>query len=93
MRIIDRLMEGIKLPEGKPVEIEESEGRQKLVELAEEYLNAELKLDFQLKPERCFEFGRRMRRKYSISLKDVEELVNSVIYEIFEEKIGEIRAL
>ncbi|AEA47855.1 GltB/FmdC/FwdC-like GXGXG domain-containing protein [Archaeoglobus veneficus] len=95
MRIIDRLMERaeLRIPDGQPVEISEECDIQKLVEVANEYLDMEIKLAFQLNPEKCFDFGRKMRRKYSVTLREVEEFVNSTVYDVLEKRAGEIRDL
>ncbi len=93
MRIIDRLAKDLSIPEGKPVEVQDSHDTQRFVDLVTEYLDMELNLAFQLNPEKCFNFGRKMRRKYSMTLKEVEETVNNVAYEVLKKRSGEIRGL
>jgi formylmethanofuran dehydrogenase subunit C len=62
-----------------------------LKDIVSQYFDLELKGEFQLKPDKAFEFGRKMRSEHSLSLRDVERLVNNTVYEVFEEKIGDIK--
>ncbi len=74
-------------------ELRKEKSKEELKEVVLSYLKSELRGDFQLKPEKAFEFGRKMRNEYSLSLKEVENLVNYAVFDAFKEVSGEIKTM
>ncbi len=66
---------------------------EELKEIVSKYLDRELEGKFQLEPEKAFEFGRKMRNEHSLTLSEVERLVNLAVPAVFEEKAGDIRTM
>jgi len=70
-----------------------SVGDEELKVVVSKYLDRELSGEFQLEPEKAFEFGRKMRNEYSLTLSEVERLANSAVPAVFEKRAGDIRTM
>ncbi len=76
------------------IKLEEFEkSLEELREIVSTYLDLELSGEFQLSPEKAFEFGRKARNEHSLTLRDVKTLVEVAVPEVFEERAGEIKTM
>ncbi len=85
---------GIKGDNKKDIKIKIIErSEEDLKKLVVDYLKKEVKGEFQLEPKKAFEYGRKVRNEYSLTLREVEKLVNFSVYPAYEEMIGEIKTI
>ena len=70
-------------------EIDEGELRK----IVSEYIDRELKGEFQLEPDKAFEFGRKMRNEYSLTLSEVERLVSKAVPAVLEDRAGDVKMM
>lgn len=89
--ILKDVLKGFEEKEVKLEKLREEKSLSELKSIVLNYLDLELKGEFQLEPDKVFEFGRKMRNEHSLTLKDVERLVNFAVPDAFKEKTGDIK--
>ena len=87
------VLKGFEEKEVRLEKLREEKSLSELKNIVLHYLDLELKGEFQLEPDKVFELGRRMRNEHSLTLKDVERLVNFAVPDAFRERIGEIKTM